>query len=290
MAAFLFNSNGDAITVSQDFYDRGVRDGETLVTELHRWKNDRPITFAIPHLFSCHHFLLRQWLRPSGIRPGLDISLAVLPPSAMESCLKSGFIDGYCVGEPFNTEAVMNGSGRELAETARLSPMHPEKALLVSADFANKRSAEHLALIAAHGEAAAVCQTPKGREEAASILARPEYLGMQRDYIRRSLFAGSASQDRPVSVTDEELHVFSGADVNRPSADKANWIVGQLRLAGLLERLPKSALPAVDEIFREDIYDAASRPVPSKKSRSVSRSRDPFAESAAENRQSQVQG
>lgn len=259
VTGFLFNSHGDAITVSRELHDRGVVDANTLAAEVRTWTRERPLTFGVPHLFSSHHFLLRHWFRPAGIQPGRDVQIIVLPPSLMSPCLESGYIDGYCVGEPFNTEAVMAETGSVVAESADLSPMHPEKALLVTREFAETRPEEHRALIVALSRAAAVCDTEDGRREVATLLARPEYLHRDSELLQRSLFAGPGSPAGAVS--NEEFHLFSRLDVNRPSSEKASWIVGQLKLAGMLHDADRRSLPSVDDVFREDLYVSATSSV-----------------------------
>lgn len=255
VTGFLFNSHGDAITVSRELHEEGVTDAATLAATLRTRGRERPVTFGVPHLFSSHHFLLRHWLRPVGVVPGRDVQIVVLPPSLMPACIESGYIDGYCVGEPFNTEAVLAGSGTVVAESADLSPMHPEKALLATREFAETRPEEHAAMIGALSEAGALCDTEQGREEAAMLLSRAEYLARDSDLIHRSLFAGAGAA--PGSVSSEEFHLFSGFEVNRPSSEKASWIVNQLELAGMLDDVDNRSLPSVDAIFRRDLYEAA---------------------------------
>lgn len=268
VTGFLFNSHGDAITVSSELHEKGVSDAASLAQEAANWKRERPLVFGVPHLFSSHHFLLRHWLRPTGVAIGKDVEIIVLPPSQMAGCLEVGFIDGYCVGEPYNTEAVVKGSGVVVAESASLSPMHPEKALLVTKDFAEERADEHTALISALAEAASVCDTEEGRENVADLLSGDGYLGIDRETLRQSLFAGAANAKS--SIQSEEFHLFHKMEVNRPSSEKASWIVNQMRLAGMLEGLERKDLPSVDEVFRDDIYTAAfstKKPVVSAASR-----------------------
>ncbi|MDF1823362.1 MAG: CmpA/NrtA family ABC transporter substrate-binding protein [Verrucomicrobiales bacterium] len=249
---YLLNSNGDAITISKSLHDEGIVDPESLAHRLKTTRQERPFTFGVPHLFSTHHFLLLQWLRPAGILANHHIDIAVLPPSLMTSCLAAGNIDGYCVGEPFNTMAVREGSGVILAESADLSPMHPEKALIVSDDFNALEHETHLEMIRAIDEAAVLCETHDGREQAVEILSQPHYLGIEPGLIRSSLFAGEDSE-----VSSESFHIFSHPDVNRPDADKANWLVAQMRNAGLLNLVNTKAGPPLSHIFREDLFDEA---------------------------------
>ncbi|MEM9015744.1 MAG: ABC transporter substrate-binding protein, partial [Verrucomicrobiota bacterium] len=177
-------------------------------------------------------------------------------PSLMEPCLQSGSIDGYCVGEPFNSSAVQNGIGVILAESADLSPMHPEKALVVSNAFLENHGETHIEVIRAVDEAAALCETPTGREEAVTILSQSHYLGIDPELIRSSLFAGDSEGN--AKMTSESFHVFSHPEVNRPTADKANWLVTHMRNAGLLASVDTRSGPPLSNIFREDLFEEAT--------------------------------
>ncbi len=255
LTGFLFNSHGDAITLSKELIKRGAASPEGLKKVIAGWKGDRPPTFAVPHRYSSHLFLLRQWLRPVGLTPAKDFEVVVMPPSLMAGAMQSGFLDGYCVGEPFNTEASSAGCGEIVAESADLAHLHPEKALLVQQEFSDARESEHLALIGALAEAAALCDTEDGREEVATILARPEYLDQDREQVRRSLLPTARETDSDIHSKD--FHIFSRSGVNRPSDEKANWIIAELRQAGELNSVSKQQLGAVDRIFRADLFDRA---------------------------------
>ncbi len=255
LTAFLFNSHGDAITISKSLFDAGVTDPNTLAAEIRSLRRESPITFGVPHLFSSHHFLLRHWLRPAGLIPGRDLQIIVLPPSLMASSLASGYIDGFCVGEPFNSLAVREESGVVLAESADLSPGHPEKALLVTQEFADTRADEHMRLIRALTEAVILCDSPEGRETACQLLAKPEYLNLDEELLRQSLFAGDTAHEN--ALANPQFHVFSGSDVNEPSSAKASWLVGQMRQAGMLDDLDDSTLDPIGDLFRSDHYKFA---------------------------------
>lgn len=254
LTGYLLNSNGDAIMVSHELHERGVRDAATLAGEIRR-QHDRSLIFGVPHLFSSHHFLLRRWLQPAGITPGRDIRILMLPPAQMASCLREGNIDGYCAGEPFNTIAARDECGVIVAESSDLWSLHPEKALLVTETFANDRKDEHLALIRAVSEAARTCETPEGRKLASRILARPEYLGIEEEIIRSSLIPGD--ENSLGTIRGENFHVFHHPEVNEPTVDKASWVINQLDAAGVLEGVNREKLPKPREIFRKDLFGEA---------------------------------
>lgn len=252
LTGYLLNSNGDAITVSRSLYEAGARDAASLASVIKGMRPARPLTFGVPNLFSSHHFLLLHWFRPAGIIPGRDVHIVVLPPLLMAACLSKGDIDGYCVGEPYNTLAVRDGSGHIVAESSRIVPLHPEKALIVSENFHARDPEVHLELIRAIAESASICESPQGREEVAEILSQPRFLGLEASLIRSSLFA-----DNDDGLASSAFHVFSHPEVNRPDQEKTNWLVAQLRLAGLLGGSGTPPLHSPSQILREDLYEAS---------------------------------
>lgn len=261
LTGWLLNSNGDAITVSRSLHEAGATDAASLAATIRETRRTRPLTFGVPHRFSTHHFLLLHWFRPVGIVPGRDVHIVVLPPPLMAACLAAGDIDGYCVGEPYNSLAVREGTGRIVAESSKIVPLHPEKALIVSEAFHDRDTEAHLELIRAIAEASVRCETREGRELVAGILSQPRYLGMDEALIRSSLFGPERDRTGTGSIASDSFHVFSHPEVNRPDGEKANWLVAQMRLAGLLDRADLRSGPLPRHIFREDLHEAALAPL-----------------------------
>jgi ABC-type nitrate/sulfonate/bicarbonate transport system substrate-binding protein len=52
------------------------------------------------------NFMVRYWLAAMGINPDLDVELTTFSPSEMIYKLEAGLVNGYCVGEPWNQQAV----------------------------------------------------------------------------------------------------------------------------------------------------------------------------------------
>ena len=82
-----------------------------------------PLRFAVVHPHSGHNYELRYWLAACGVDPTRDIEIVIVPPPFMADALGAGRIDGYCVGEPWNSAAVMrrqrphrHGQGRHLED------------------------------------------------------------------------------------------------------------------------------------------------------------------------------
>ncbi len=253
---FIFNLHGDAITLSNRLWQAGVRDAATLRTEALTRRGENKLTFGIVFPFSMHHVMLRQWLRNARLDPDHDVRIAVVPPAQMFRNLAAGTLDGYCVGEPWNTLAVQNGEGWCPAWSSAMAPGHVEKVLMVRQGFAERHAAQHGRLIAALAEAAAWCDEPAHRAELAQILSAPAYLNVPAKVIAPALVGRFASRpDRTESVPD--FVVFSQGDANAPTATRAATLQNELVSAGLLPRAQLS--PGLSRrLFREDLYREAT--------------------------------
>lgn len=250
----ILNLHGNAITLSTDLPSDEIGDGSGLKTYLARhWKKDRPFTLAATHRFSSHRVLLFTWLKKHGLIDE-DIEVIFLPPSLTPRHLKAGHIDGYCVGEPWNSEAILGGYGWCPVTSADLSYGHPEKVLLVGGEFSQERKEDTVQLVAALLESCKLCQSLDFREDLIAILSDQRYVGVPADFLRNGL---SEVFDTGVTkVPAENFHMFHGSNVNRPSTDKASWMLAGLRSAGTLPET--SSFGSLSRLYREDIYMAAA--------------------------------
>ena len=254
----ILNLHGNAITLSKDLKAADIGSGEHLKAFLkNSWKKDRPFTVAATHRFSSHHILLYQWLRRHGLSMPEDAEIVFLPPPLMPRHLKAGHIDGYCVGEPWNSEAILAGTGWCPATSADLSHGHPEKVLLLSGKFLRERKQEAVQLVAALLEACQICQDPSFREDLIAILAMPKYTGASKAVLRNSM--GSVFQTGIGEGRADNFHLFHGEMVNCPTVEKASWVLAGLRNIGIL---PEVTCGSLSRIYREDIFHAAEHLLP----------------------------
>src|SRR5690606_30737591 len=102
-------------------------------------KQGQPIKMGMVFPVSTHNYQIRYWLAAAGIHPGMytstdttgtidaDVLLSVTPPPQMPATLEAGTINGYCVGEPWNQQAVMRGIGVPVATSYDIWKNNPEK-------------------------------------------------------------------------------------------------------------------------------------------------------------------
>jgi ABC-type nitrate/sulfonate/bicarbonate transport system substrate-binding protein len=254
VTGLLLGMQGNAITISEELWRKGVRDAGSLSKEIVRTKGKRVFTFAVDLPFSSEYFLLCQWLREGGLMPLRTVRILKVPPAEMFPMLKLGYLDGYCTGEPWASLAVDAGLGRCVSTSATLAPLHPEKALIVREDFALKRNEEHERMIAALMEACAFCDKEENREELCELLARSHYVNAPIECFEAGL-VGNGDPEESGLHSLNGLNIFQRYRANDPTASRAAWITGQLHRYFRWKRKPE----AFEGIFRRDIFQRARK-------------------------------
>lgn len=222
-------------------------------------KGGSGLTFATVHLFSMHTILLRRWLQAGGLDPERDVRLIVLPPEQMCDSLARGVIDGYCVGEPWNTLAIMQGSGALVAAGYHIWNNAPEKVLGVTEAWHRAYPGTHLRLRIALMQAARELGDLKRREQMAQVLARPEYLDLPEKVLQPSLsgMISFAKGLAPQFIPD--FHVFWKYQATFPWRSQAELMVRQCSLALGRQISDELNRELVQECFRTDLYREAAR-------------------------------
>jgi nitrate/nitrite transport system ATP-binding protein len=257
VTALVLSRNGNAITLSKRLYDQGVRSLADFKAVIEQTP-DKVHTLGIVHPASMHNLMLRYWLAAGGIDPDLDVNLIVIPPPQMVANLMAGNIDGYCVGEPWNTRAIQEGLGFAIATDLDIWPGHPEKVLGVREDWVNQYPQTHIALVKALLDACEYCDDRRNRAEIAELLAQPQYVGAALEHIRPGLI------DPYLSVPGGEpqpLLRYNQFFVNRsacPERAEGLWVLTQLARWGITT-FPKNWVEVIERTRRVDLYSEAAR-------------------------------
>jgi nitrate/nitrite transport system substrate-binding protein len=218
---------------------------------------------------STHNYELRYWLAAGDIHPGFysptDISgqiaadalLSVTPPPQMPATLEAGTIFGYCVGEPWNQQAVFKGIGVPVITDYEIWKNNPEKVFGVTAEWAEKYPNTHLAVVKALIRAAMWLDANDNanRPEAVEILARSEYVGADYEVIANSM-TGTFEYERGDKRSVPDFNVFFRYYANYPYYSDAVWYLTQMRRWGqIAEGKPDSWYDEVARnVYRPDIY------------------------------------
>ncbi|MBD2211654.1 ABC transporter substrate-binding protein [Nostoc linckia FACHB-104] len=255
--ALNLSRNANAITLSKNLYNQGVRDLASLKAAINQ-NPDQIMTLGVVHSTSMQNLVLRYWLAAGGIDPDKDVSLAVIPPTEMVSQLKAGNIDGYCAGEPWNYLAVEQDLGFVAATALEIWSGQPKKVLGVREEWAQKYPQTYLALIKALLEACQYCDDIRNRQEIIELLSRSEYLNIDPAYIRPGFID---PYDRGDGKAPQELtgyNQFYLHQTNYPNRTELLWMVTQMARWGLIP-FPKNWVEVIERVCRTDIFGTAAR-------------------------------
>jgi ABC-type nitrate/sulfonate/bicarbonate transport system substrate-binding protein len=136
---------------------------------------------------STHHYLLRDYLATGGLDPDRDTNLCVMPPPQLVGHLEIDSLDGFCVGEPWNTLAMLERRGTIVAATTELKADHPEKVLAVTRPWFEKNRPVAESLVRATVRACDFCDDVANRGRLTEILAHRSYLSLDEAVISKSL-------------------------------------------------------------------------------------------------------
>jgi bicarbonate transport system ATP-binding protein len=252
VTALTMTRNGNAITLDKRFQEQGV-------TTLAAFKKmllaspERQHRMGVVHPSSMHNLLLRYWLASAGIDPDHDVQLKSIPPAQMVVDLKAGTIDGFCVGDPWNLRAELEGVGFTVATDVDIWTGHPGKVLGVRDDWASAYPNTHIALVKALMEACSYCADPKNALEIRKILAQREYVGTNMDYIH----LGGPGDVIP-GVSSVAHHLFYGENVNRPSRTEHLWQMVQMARWGDVP-FPRNWVEVLENTCRVNVFSTAAR-------------------------------
>lgn len=222
-------------------------------------RDQQPLTFATVHSFSTHTILLRKWLQAGGVDPNHDVRIIVLPPEQMVDSLAQGVIDGFCVGEPWNTIAVEYGAGVITTTGFQVWNNAPEKVLGVLEDWHIRHPATHLRLRLALMESCHWLADMENRQHTIEVLSQPQYLDLPASYLQPSL-TGYIQRDR-VNQTPphRDFHVFSRYNAGFPWRSQAELLLnycGEV-LGRAVDAVKLKELS--QRCFRTDLYREAAR-------------------------------
>jgi nitrate/nitrite transport system substrate-binding protein len=298
VTAFSMDLNGNAITISNDVWN-AIKSGlpadaqgkprhpikaDVLKPVIAKAKADgKPFRMAMVFPVSTHNYELRYWLASGGIHPGFyspsdvsgqiraDVLLSVTPPPQMPATLEAGTINGYCVGEPWNQQAIFKNVGVPVVTDLEIWKNNPEKVFGVTKTWAEKNPNTHLALVKALIRAGMWLDENNGanRKEAAQILARSEYVGADYRVIANSM-TGTFEYGRGDKRSLPDFNVFFRNYATYPYYSDAVWYLTQMRRWG---QIPDSKsdqwyAEVAKNVYRPEVYlKAAQLLVDEKKAR-----------------------
>ncbi|MEZ5593539.1 MAG: CmpA/NrtA family ABC transporter substrate-binding protein [Gammaproteobacteria bacterium] len=291
ITAFSMDLNGNGITVANEIWEQMKpniplqADGKPvhpikadyLKPVVEAYKADgKPFNMGMVFPVSTHNYELRYWLAAGGIHPGYyapeegditgqlqaDVLLSVTPPPQMPATLEAGTIYGYCVGEPWNQQAVFKGIGVPVITDYEIWKNNPEKVFGVSNAWAEANPNTHKALVKALIRAAIWLDENNNanRTEAVEILSRSEYVGADAEVIANSM-TGTFEYEKGDKRDVADFNVFFRYFATYPYYSDAIWYLTQMRRWGQIsEQKPDDwYIDIAKKVYRPDIYLAAAQ-------------------------------
>jgi NitT/TauT family transport system ATP-binding protein len=268
IAPFVLGLGNNGITVSAELWSRMADAGAPATLEagpvgLALAKvvkaSERKLRFGVVHQTSSHNYELRYWLAASGIVPDRDVEIVVLPPPYLPDALGAGGIDGYCVGEPWNTVGVKREGAHLATVKASVWRNSPDKVIGMRAHWAEANNDIVAALIRAVHHAAVWCGNRENHAEVADIMASPHYLGQPPELILPAL-DGQFDVGGGVAVSIPDHYVPYDKAANFPWTSHASWFYSQMVRWGEVEHSAARA-EAAALTFRPEIYRSALAPL-----------------------------
>jgi len=250
------NNNGQAITLSKKLADKGAVDGPSLARLMAA--DRREYTFAQTFPTGTHAMWLYYWLAANGIHPLKDAKAIVVPPPQMVANMRVGNMDGFCVGEPWNQRAIMDGIGITAVTTQDIWKDHPEKVLGTTGDFVKKYPNTARAVTAAILEAGKWIDAGlQNKNRMAETIADKSYVNTSVDAINQRILGRyvnglGRSWDDP-----NHMKFYADGAVNFPYLSDGMWFLTQHKRWGLLKEHP-DYLKVATEINRIDVYRQAA--------------------------------
>lgn len=254
--AMMLNSNGQAITLSNDFCGKvGFKDmAKVAPVVAAKLKAEKEVTFAMTFPGGTHDLWLRNWLAIAGVNQKTS-KIITIPPPQMVANMKVGNMDGFCVGEPWGGVAAMQGVGFTQIATQDIWKDHPEKALVVNKDFAAKRREDLKKVMKAILEACRWLDVPANRKKTADIIGRAPYVNANNDVIQDRLngeYNLGCKLGQKIYKGDQMVF-HKGGLVNFPRKSHAIWAMAQYVRFGYLKEAPNYKAIA-DKLILQDLY------------------------------------
>ncbi|MGI9294700.1 MAG: CmpA/NrtA family ABC transporter substrate-binding protein [Pseudomonadales bacterium] len=287
---FSMDLNGNGITVSNVIWEQmkphipKMPDGrpqhpikaDALKPVVEKYKADgKPFNMGMVFPVSTHNYELRYWLAAGDIHPGFyapakgDISgqidadalLSVTPPPQMPATMEAGTIYGYCVGEPWNQQAVFKGIGVPVITDYEIWKNNPEKVFGITAEFAEKYPNTTIRLTRALIRAAKWLDENDNvnRPAAVKILSQPNYVGADYDVIANSM-TGTFEYEKGDKRKVPDFNVFFRYNATYPYYSDAIWYLTQMRRWGQIPQSKPDSwyFEMAEQVYRPDIYRQAA--------------------------------
>jgi nitrate/nitrite transport system substrate-binding protein len=257
--AMVLSNNGQGITVTKELCGVvGLRDFTKFKEAVKAIQNKKgKVTMAMTFPGGTHDIWLRVLLANTGVDQS-KVNIITIPPPQMVANMRVDNMEIFSVGEPWNAVAAATNVGFTFCASQDIWNHHPEKALVLNKNFAEKRRDDLKKVMKAIIEASQYIDNPKNKKEVASIIADSRYVNAKAQL--SSLEARlNGKYDigcdlGVVNYKDNYMLFHNGGKVNMPRKAHGAWFIAQYVRFGYLKEMPSDYKKIVDDIIMDDLY------------------------------------
>ncbi|MGJ5643158.1 CmpA/NrtA family ABC transporter substrate-binding protein [Formosa sp. S-31] len=283
---FSMDLNGNGITVSNEVWENMKPNipkdsegkpvhpikAEALKPVIQSYKKQgKPFKMGMVFPVSTHNYEIRYWLAAAGINPGMytaenvqgqidaEVLLSVTPPPQMPATLEAGTIYGYCVGEPWNQQAVFKSIGVPVVTNYDIWKNNPEKVFVMTKKFVEENPNTAIAVTKALIRAGKWLDEPENRMEAVKILSMSQYVGADEAVLANSM-TGTFEFEKGDKREMPDFNVFYKYHATYPYYSDGIWFLTQMRRWGQIPEAKPSNWyeETIKNIYRPDIWKKAA--------------------------------
>ncbi|ESK41273.1 hypothetical protein P256_00263 [Acinetobacter nectaris CIP 110549] len=173
----------------------------------------------LAHVFnhSIHHYCLKEWLSLADPKIAKELQYTTCSPAYLIQTLKKREIDGFCAGEPWNTQSQIHGYSQVIVDSKQIIPDVADKVLAITNLWAKDNPATLNALTQA---------IIKAQSELNSLTKLTEAWELLQDY---GIIQFECSESIHVESYYKLIEVIKNlSDTTKPKAFDFEWIIKQM--------------------------------------------------------------
>ena len=278
-AAMTIHRHGNAMTMSKELWDAGIRPWQDYQGDLEQFGRDFDAYFqkaseqkrvwAVVLSSAIYEYFVRYLVAATGLNPDEEFRIIITPPPQMVTNMRIGAMQAYMVAEPWNTRAISGneGIGFTFAQGREIWRGHPDRVLAVMESFINENPKTYRSLVKAMIEACQYCSKPENREEVAQIISERSFTGAKPELTRAAIvgeynYGGFDRKKRIVKSLETTIFFDIPPEVSSIPNDHSTflwqsqnlWLMTQATRWQQIRQFPKNAEEIAHKAWRTDLY------------------------------------
>ncbi|MGL5831937.1 MAG: ABC transporter substrate-binding protein [Waterburya sp.] len=283
-AAMTIHRHGNAMTMSKDLWNAGIRPWQDYNGNLEQFGKDfdgyfrnapsEKRTLAVVLSSAIYEYFVRYLISATGLNPDEEFRIMITPPPQMVSNMRIGAMQAYMVAEPWNTRAISGDKelgyesiGFTFAQGREIWRGHPDRVLAVMESFIDENPKTYRSLVKAMIEACQYCSKPENRAEVAQIVSEKSFTGAKPNITGAGIegdynYGGFDDKKRIVDDIATTMFFDLPEEVSTVPNDHSTflwqsqnlWLMTQATRWGQIKEFPNNADEIARKAWRSDLY------------------------------------